>query len=99
MNTNRIRFGVALGAAALVFASAGPLMAKSATDQAMAGKAKYVFFFVGDGMAMPQVNAAEIFQSASAKSGIAVSQLSDPPLVKYTWSIPTGASSTSRRAS
>jgi len=27
-------------------------------------KAKYVFFFIGDGMAMPQINSAEIFKGA-----------------------------------
>ena len=79
MNTSRLRLGITLGTAALVFASASQLTAKTVAgqvEQDSVGKAKYVFFFVGDGMAMPQVNAAEIFKSASAKSGIKVSKLS-----------------------
>jgi alkaline phosphatase len=76
MNKYRTRLGVALGAAALVFAFTGSLGAKGLAEQDTAGKAKYVFFFVGDGMAMPQVNAAEIYKSAAAKSGIKVSRLS-----------------------
>jgi alkaline phosphatase len=76
MNKNRTRLGVALGAAALVFAFTSPLGAKGLAEQGNVGKAKYVFFFVGDGMAMPQVNAAEIYKSAAAKSGIKVSRLS-----------------------
>ncbi len=76
MNKNRTRLGVAVGAAALVFAFTSPLGAKVLEEQGNVGKAKYVFFFVGDGMAMPQVNAAEIYKSAAANSGIKVSHLS-----------------------
>lgn len=75
MHTQRIRLGIALGAAAII-ASANPLMAKQETGPGAGDKARYVFLFVGDGMAMPQVNAAEIFKSASAKAGIQVSHLS-----------------------
>lgn len=32
-------------------------------------KAKYVFYFIGDGMAMPQINSAEIFKANGMKSG------------------------------
>ena len=76
MNSTRRHFGAVLGAAALVFTLIGPLHAKNTAEQGMEGKAKYVFLFVGDGMAMPQVNAAEIYRSATSNSGIKVSQLS-----------------------
>ena len=32
-------------------------------------KAKYVFFFIGDGLAMPQINAAEIFKGTQGSGG------------------------------
>jgi alkaline phosphatase len=77
MNTNRTSLRVALGTAALLFAFTNPLFAKGTVEQPdFHGKAKYVFFFVGDGMATPQVNAAEIFKSAQNHSGIKVSHLS-----------------------
>ncbi len=77
MYTNRTSLKVALGTAALLFAFTNPLFAKGTPDQPNSkGKAKYVFFFVGDGMATPQVNAAEIFKSAENHSGIKVSHLS-----------------------
>ncbi|MFN2354887.1 MAG: alkaline phosphatase [Desulfopila sp.] len=76
MNRNRIRLGVVVGAAALAFTFTSPLLAKGVAEQGNVGKAKYVFLFVGDGMAMPQVNAAEIYKSAAANSGIKVSKLS-----------------------
>lgn len=53
-------------AAALVFAAMPAQQAATAgADNAYYGKkAKYVFFFIGDGMAMPQINATEIFKGA-----------------------------------
>jgi alkaline phosphatase len=76
MFRQRKNFGIALGTAAMLFAWAGPLAAKTQTDQDPGGKAKYVFLFIGDGMAMPQVHAAEIFKSVSAKAGVTISHLS-----------------------
>lgn len=76
MLTPRIRSGIALGLAALVFASADQLMAGQETAQGPGGAARYVFFFVGDGMAMPQVNAAEIYKSASVQNASAPIQVS-----------------------
>lgn len=51
-------------AATLVFAAMPQQhVATAGVDNAYYGKkAKYVFFFIGDGMAMPQINATEIFK-------------------------------------
>lgn len=41
--------------------------ATAAVDNAYSGKkAKYVFYFIGDGMAMPQITSTEIFKGAAA---------------------------------
>ncbi|MBN1696288.1 MAG: alkaline phosphatase [Spirochaetales bacterium] len=45
-------------------------------DQAVTGNAKYVFLFIGDGMAMSQINSSEIYTYASSSSDIAVEKLS-----------------------
>ena len=76
MKHNRTRFAISLSTAALIIAFANPLMAKGVDEQGHQGRAKYVFFFVGDGMAMPQVNAAEIYKNASVGSDIKISHLS-----------------------
>lgn len=76
MQKNRTRFALSLSTAALIIAFANPLMAKGMDDQGHQGRAKYVFFFVGDGMAMPQVNAAEIYKNASVGPDIKISHLS-----------------------
>ena len=47
----------------------------SAPASRQAEKAKYVFLFVGDGMAAPQINSAEIFKSATASAGLKVTKL------------------------
>ncbi|MFH0785113.1 MAG: alkaline phosphatase [Pseudomonadota bacterium] len=73
---NRTYLGITLGTVALTLLFNNPLIAKGVAEQGFQGKAKYVFFFVGDGMAMPQVNAAEIFKSTSASSDIKPSRLS-----------------------
>ncbi|MCL2265372.1 MAG: alkaline phosphatase [Treponema sp.] len=39
------------------------------------GKAKYVFLFIGDGMAMTQINAAEVFSAARQSSDINITRL------------------------
>jgi alkaline phosphatase len=48
--------------------------APPATQQAE--KAKYVFLFIGDGMAAAQINSAEIYKSATASAGLKVAKLS-----------------------
>ncbi|SDE90731.1 alkaline phosphatase [Sporomusa acidovorans] len=54
---------IVLIAVVLVAALPQQQIANASVDNGYAGKkAKYVFFFIGDGMAMPQVNAAEIFK-------------------------------------
>lgn len=67
-----------LGAALLIFAFVATLLAAAMpkTSPATAGvdngyygkKAKYVFYFIGDGMAMAQINAAEIFKGTMTGS-------------------------------
>lgn len=54
---------IALIACMLAAALPQQQIANAGVDNGYAGKkAKYVFFFIGDGMGMPQVNAAEIFK-------------------------------------
>ena len=59
-----------------------PLFAKGSTDGsernvsvAGQGQAKYVFLFIGDGMAMPQVSSAEVFSTARSSKDISVTKL------------------------
>jgi alkaline phosphatase len=40
------------------------------------GRAKYVFLFIGDGMAVAQINSAEIYSTARVSRDIAITQLS-----------------------
>ncbi|MDR2446594.1 MAG: alkaline phosphatase, partial [Treponema sp.] len=46
------------------------------TANLQAGRAKYVFLFIGDGMAMPQISSAEIFSTARSSQDIRVTKLS-----------------------
>jgi alkaline phosphatase len=39
------------------------------------GQAKYVFLFIGDGMAMPQVSSAEVFATARSSKDISITRL------------------------
>ena len=39
------------------------------------GQAKYVFLFIGDGMAMPQITSAEVFATARSSKDINVTRL------------------------
>jgi len=39
------------------------------------GEAKYVFLFIGDGMAMPQITSAEVFATARSSKDISISRL------------------------
>jgi alkaline phosphatase len=45
------------------------------TAVAAAGRAKYVFLFIGDGMAMAQISAAEVFSTARSSKDVAVTRL------------------------
>jgi alkaline phosphatase len=51
------------------------LVALVALPLAAAPKAKYVFLFIGDGMAMPQVSSAEIYANALASKDVAAKKL------------------------
>jgi len=59
------KFGLVLMAAVFVFS----LFAAVNTSQAFAADAKYVFLMIGDGMASPQRNAAEIYLAAASGEG------------------------------
>jgi alkaline phosphatase len=59
-----------------------PLFAKGGTDDnakntstAGQGQAKYVFLFIGDGMAMPQITSAEVFATARSSKDINITRL------------------------
>ncbi len=78
--SSRLRTAVAaalfLALATVAFAGGTAEPAKaSASTMAQAATAKYVFLFVGDGMAAPQINAAEIYKSATANAGLTVTKL------------------------
>jgi alkaline phosphatase len=73
------QIAVFLCVTALVFQ---PLFAKGGADGnsrndsvAGQGQAKYVFLFIGDGMAMPQVSSAEVFSTARSSKDITVTRL------------------------
>jgi alkaline phosphatase len=53
---------------AAVFSAALAIATASAAGN-LAAQAKYVFFFIGDGMALSQVSAAEIYAKAKAEAG------------------------------
>ncbi|MDR0624285.1 MAG: hypothetical protein LBG10_07620, partial [Treponema sp.] len=64
------RFCIAL--TALLLLAGTPLFAKAAADNgsgqntatAQSGRAKYVFLFIGDGMAMSQISSTEVYATA-----------------------------------
>ncbi|MDR2419647.1 MAG: alkaline phosphatase [Treponema sp.] len=45
------------------------------TSTAAAGRAKYVFLFIGDGMAMSQISSAEIYTTARSSKDIGITRL------------------------
>jgi alkaline phosphatase len=45
------------------------------TGTVSGGQAKYVFLFIGDGMAMSQINAAEVYSTARSSSDITITRL------------------------
>ncbi len=53
---------------------AAPAAEKAAPAKA-AEKAKYVFLFIGDGMSMTQVNAAEVYSNARSSKDVAIKKL------------------------
>jgi len=60
---------LALFLASLALSGCGQSPTQQAVAQTYKGKpAKYVFLFIGDGMGMPQINAAEIFLGATASA-------------------------------
>jgi alkaline phosphatase len=69
--------------AAAILAGAPPLFAKAAADNGSsrntavvrAGEAKYVFLFIGDGMAMPQISSAEVFSTARSSRDVNITKL------------------------
>ncbi|MDR2700947.1 MAG: alkaline phosphatase [Spirochaetaceae bacterium] len=77
------RIGILLCAAAVVLCVSAlacqPQPAKSLDGQnevaAGKGQAKYVFLFIGDGMAMPQVSSAEVFSTARSSKDINITRL------------------------
>jgi alkaline phosphatase len=79
-----IKYLAATIIAALVFFPALFADTQSLRDSARnsynGGKAKYVFLFIGDGMAMPQINAAEAFLSAKDSETPGVKRLQFPQL-------------------
>jgi len=66
----------------------------SATNASVAGQgqAKYVFLFIGDGMAMPQVSSAEVYSTARSSKDITVTKLgfSQFPVVGLTTTYDAG---------
>jgi len=73
------QIAVLLCLTALVFQ---PLFAKGGTEESARnvtvagdGQAKYVFLFIGDGMAMPQVSSAEVFSTARSSKDINITKL------------------------
>lgn len=79
------RFGISgvVTALAVLFLSLAPSAfsldanngAAKETLLAKNGKAKYVFLFIGDGMAMPQISTAEVYSNALASKDITVKKL------------------------
>ncbi|MDR2516797.1 MAG: alkaline phosphatase [Spirochaetaceae bacterium] len=75
----KIRIGVLL---ALALGFPGLFACRGAAEDAArntalagTGRAKYVFLFIGDGMAMPQISSAEVFSTARSSMDINVTRL------------------------
>jgi alkaline phosphatase len=76
------RIGILLCTAAVAVFMLGCAPRKDGADNsarnvvtAGKGQAKYVFLFIGDGMAMPQVSSAEVFSTARSSKDITVTRL------------------------
>jgi len=83
-NLTGLRLTAALLAAALVLCSAlvscapRTSVARNSDGSVLVagnGQAKYVFLFIGDGMAMSQINAAEVFSTARSSKDINITKL------------------------
>jgi hypothetical protein len=71
--------------AAMVLFGGGAVFAKASVDRGSGqgrnaatvseGRAKYVFLFIGDGMAMSQISSAEIYATARSSGDIAITRL------------------------
>jgi alkaline phosphatase len=78
---NIFRFCIAF--AALILLAGTPLSAKAAADNgsgrntatAQSGRAKYVFLFIGDGMAMSQISSTEVYATARSSKDINITRL------------------------
>jgi alkaline phosphatase len=76
-------FCFSLALAILTLLPGTPLAAKGQTDQgtdrnaalAQGGRAKYVFLFIGDGMAMTQISSTEIYTNARSSRDINIARL------------------------
>jgi len=66
---------VLLSFALLMVTSCNKQEAAGPSSLAVNGKAKYVFLFIGDGMSMAQINAAEVYSTARQSSDIEVTRL------------------------
>ena len=82
MNTPKLRL-VAVLAAVFLAVFTGQIRAGGKTEQsagqntstAVQGQAKYVFLFIGDGMATPQITSAEIYSNALSSKDINIQKL------------------------
>jgi len=77
---NRITVKIVLAFAfCLVILGCQPKLAKGGADGntvvADKGQAKYVFLFIGDGMAMSQISTTEVFATARSSSDISITRL------------------------
>jgi len=75
----KIRYVFAMLFTVMLALSCSPKIVTGGTEgnlvPAGKGKAKYVFLFIGDGMAMTQINAAEVFSTARSSKDINITKL------------------------
>lgn len=70
-------FSIAMSARTPLFAAArADNSAERNTATVQSGQAKYVFLFIGDGMAMPQISAAEVFATARSSKDVNITKMS-----------------------
>jgi alkaline phosphatase len=58
-----------------VFAKGSADTTERNTATAQSGQAKYVFLFIGDGMAMPQISSTEVYATARSSKDIGITKL------------------------
>jgi len=87
--------GLALLLSGVLFAAGTMEQGSAVSDQVSykGGTAKYVFLFIGDGMATPQINAAESYATAKVSDDVAVQHLrfSKFPVVGLTTTYDAGS--------